>query len=70
MTQETQRLFTVEASAEYLRSIGATSVTVNFVRALISSCQVPHIQMGKRFYVTRAALDAWLTRGERRVRSG
>ena len=29
----------------YLRAIGAASVTVNFVRTLINSGQVPHIKI-------------------------
>jgi hypothetical protein len=67
VTQQ-QRLFNVQDAVGYLRSIGATSATVTFVRNLINSGQVPHIRISKRFYVTRAAMDAWLSHHERRAR--
>ena len=34
---QTQRLFTIEAAVEYLKSISRGSATVNLVRGLISS---------------------------------
>jgi len=70
MTAQTaeQRLFTIEDAARYLVSIGALGVGVHFVRSLISSGQVPHIRMGKRFYVSRGALDSWLEKNEKRSR--
>jgi len=63
---QTQRLFTIEAAVGYLKSIGAVSVTVSFVRTLISSGRVPHIRLGRRFYVSRTALDEYLARHEKR----
>lgn len=54
------RLFTVEDAAKYLQSIGATSVTICFVRTLVNSGAIPHVRMGKRFYVLRDALDLWI----------
>jgi excisionase family DNA binding protein len=63
-----RKLFDVQAAAEYLRSIGASSVTINFVRGLISSGQVPHIRIGKKFYLSRQQLDLWLEKHERRAR--
>jgi excisionase family DNA binding protein len=65
---QTQRLFTIEAAVEYLKSIGAVSATASFVRGLISSGQLPHIRIGRRFYVSRTAMDAWLTTHERKSR--
>jgi excisionase family DNA binding protein len=62
------RLFTVQDAAKYLQSIGATTVTVNFVRGLISSGQVAHLRMGKRFYISRTAIDSWLQSHERRMK--
>jgi excisionase family DNA binding protein len=61
-----QRLFSIPDAAGYLRAIGAASVTLNFVRTLISSGQIPHIRIGRRFYVTRASLETWLSTHERR----
>lgn len=63
-----QRLFNVQDAVTYLRSIGAASVTVSFVRTIIANGEVPHIKIGKRFFVTRTAMDEWLSRHERRTR--
>lgn len=63
---QARRLFDIAAAVEYLRSIGATSVTANFVRTLIGTGQVKHVRMGKKFFVTREALDAWIENHERR----
>jgi excisionase family DNA binding protein len=63
-----KRLFDIQAAAEYLRSIGATSATATFVRALITSGRIAHIKLGKKFYVSRTALDAWLVSHERRMK--
>jgi len=60
-----RRMFTVEAAADYLRSIGVTGASVNTIRALIVSCKLPHQRIGRRFYVSRTALDAWLQHHER-----
>jgi excisionase family DNA binding protein len=65
---ETQRLFTVEGAAKYLVEIGAAGVGVHFVRQLIVSGAIPHVRMGRRYYITRAALDEWLLKHERRAR--
>jgi len=64
----TLRLFTVQDAVGYLRSIGAASATENFVRTLITSGQIPRLKLGKRFYVSRNALDLWLSSRERRVK--
>jgi excisionase family DNA binding protein len=61
-------LYDVENATGYLRQLGASSVTVNFVRTLISTGQIPHLKMGKKFYVSKTALDAWISSHERRVR--
>ena len=62
------QLFDVIGSAKYLQGIGAAAASVNFIRNLIATGQIPHIRIGKKFYVTRQALDAWLSNHERRVR--
>jgi excisionase family DNA binding protein len=63
---EGRRLFDIQAAVAYLRSLGAEAVTMNFVRALVNSGQVPHVRMGRKFYVSRTALDHWITNHERR----
>jgi excisionase family DNA binding protein len=66
--REPQRLFDILSAVLYLKSLGAQGATVNFVRGLISSGQIPHIRIGKRFYISRTALDIWLASRERRAR--
>jgi excisionase family DNA binding protein len=65
---EPQRLFDILAAVAYLKNIGADGATVSFVRGLISSGQIPHLKIGKKFFVSRTALDAWLAGHERRRR--
>lgn len=62
-----QRLFDIVAAVEYLRSIGATAATKNFVRGLISTGQIPFEKIGKKFYVSREAIDGWITTHQRRA---
>jgi excisionase family DNA binding protein len=63
-----QRLFDIAGSAAYLRELGAVSCTVTFIRQLIATGQVPHVRIGKKFYVSRDALDGWIGRHERKAR--
>jgi len=63
-----RRLFDIEAAVQYLRSVGATAATKNFVRGLIASGQIAHLRVSKKFYVSRESLDAWITKHERRAR--
>lgn len=62
MSTEVQRLFDIASAAEYLRGIGATAATKNFIRRLINSGQIPHLRIGKKFYCTRESLDVWIAR--------
>jgi excisionase family DNA binding protein len=62
------KLYDIEAAVGYLRSIGASSASKNCVRTLICSGQIPHIRLGKKFYVTQSSLDSWLERHERRAK--
>ena len=62
------RLFTVEGAAAYLQSIGAAGVTVWTVRSIMASGQVPLIHIGRRLYVSKNALDDWISKHERRVK--
>jgi hypothetical protein len=63
-----QRLFDILAVVAYLKTIGANAATPNFVRGLISSGQLPHVKIGKKFFVSKGALDSWLLSHERRRR--
>jgi excisionase family DNA binding protein len=63
-----RQLFDVKAAAEYLVRLGASGASVSFVRSLIASGKVPHLKIGKKFFVYRSSVDAWLQRSERRVR--
>lgn len=60
------RVFDLPAGVEYLKSIGATAATNNFLRSLIASSQIAHLRIGRRFYVSKAALDHWISTRERR----
>jgi excisionase family DNA binding protein len=62
------QLFDIGGAVEYLKSIGASGATVCFIRGLVSSGQVPHVRIGKKFYVSREALQGWLERHEKRAR--
>lgn len=60
------RLFDIHAAAKYLQSIGATGVTHSTIRRLLNSGDLPCLKIGKRFYLSKAALDSWLLKHERR----
>jgi len=67
-TPESTRLFDIAGMVTYLHSIGAMSATPNFARGLITSGAIPHIRIGRKFFVTREALDVWIERHQRRPR--
>jgi excisionase family DNA binding protein len=63
---EPRRIFDIIGAVAYLRSIGADSATVTWLRAHIATGEIPHVKVGKKFYCSRSALDQWLERHERR----
>jgi hypothetical protein len=63
-----RRLFDILAAVAYLRSLGATSATTNFVRGLIGRGEIPHLKISKKFYVKKGSLDRWIETRERRTR--
>lgn len=63
------RVFDIPAAVAYVRSLGATGVSVSTIRGEIATGRIPHIKLGKKFYVSMASLDAWITRSERRARA-
>jgi excisionase family DNA binding protein len=69
MSQDAPRLYDIAGIVGYLQSVGATAATATFVRGLINSGKLPHLKIGKAFYVSKAALDGWLGKAELRRRS-
>ena len=64
-----QQLFDVKDAAAYLEALGAKGITVNFIRSLITSGQLAFRQMGKKFFISKSTLDAWLSRSEKKRRA-
>jgi excisionase family DNA binding protein len=64
-----RRLFDICSAVEYLRGIGASGVTVTCVRRMISSGELPHVRLGKKFYISQGAIEAWLVKSEKRNRA-
>lgn len=62
----TSQLFDVKAACDYLKSIGVSGATVNSTRTIFA--QIPRVQIGKRHYVSRENLDAWISNRQRRPR--
>jgi excisionase family DNA binding protein len=60
------KLFDIGGAVEYFHEIGATAVTKNFIRNLIATGGIPHLKLGKKFYISKDSLDAWISRHERR----
>jgi hypothetical protein len=60
------RAFDITGAVAYLKGLGFDAATPNFIRSLVSRRQVPHIKLGKKFYLTRIALDGWLAKNEGR----
>jgi excisionase family DNA binding protein len=67
-TAGTLNAFDIRGSVNYLKAIGYDAATETFIRTLISRGQLSHVRVGRKFYVSRASLDAWLARAERRAR--
>jgi hypothetical protein len=63
-----RRLFDIVSAAGYLQAIGATSATPKFVRTLVADGDLPHLKIGKKFYISKTSIDSWLLRHERRTR--
>jgi hypothetical protein len=65
---DARQLFDILAAVAYLCTLGADSATPNFVRGLITSSAIPHLKIGKKFYVRREDLDGWIANHARRRR--
>jgi excisionase family DNA binding protein len=66
---ETLRFFDIQGAAMYANSIGLSGVTSYTIRGAISAGRLPCIKVGKKFHISKSAIDAWLARAEKRVRS-
>ena len=53
-----RRLFDIAGAVDYLRSIGATAATRNFVRAIIGRGEVAHVRVGENF---SSPATPWIT---------
>jgi hypothetical protein len=60
----TPQLFDVKAACDHLKSIGVSAATVSSTRTIFA--QVPHIRIGKRFYVSKESLERWIDQRQRR----
>jgi len=67
-TPQSPTLLDVIAAVAYFKSIGAKTASVNFVRTLIASGQLPYTQIGKAFYVSRSDIEQWISRRAKRAR--
>jgi excisionase family DNA binding protein len=63
------KYFDIPAAVEYVRSIGLSGVTPWTIRMAINSGRLAHIREGKRFYVSKSAVDSWLAKAEKRTRT-
>lgn len=69
MDEKQERLvYDIKNAVAYLHLLGAKAATVTFVRSLINSGAIPHIKIGKAFYVSKTSIDAWLVKAEKRNR--
>jgi hypothetical protein len=69
MTDTAPRVFDLAAAVTYVRSLGATGVTIHTIRSEINAGRIACTKLGKKFYVSKTALNAWILRAERRVRA-
>jgi excisionase family DNA binding protein len=61
-----RKLFDIGGCAQHFRDLGAKGATPWFVRGLIARGELKYIRIGKKFYISERAIDAWLDRAERR----
>jgi excisionase family DNA binding protein len=62
------RLLSIHDAAKYLGEIGAGAVSVNFIRTIIASGQIPHLKIGRKFFVTVDSIRRWIETREKRTR--
>jgi excisionase family DNA binding protein len=65
---EQPHVFDLAAAVVYVRGLGATGVTIHTIRSEIAAGRIPRIRIGKKFYLSKTALDAWISQAERRAK--
>jgi len=63
-----KKFFNIPTAVEHLKSVGVETACEYMVRRLIVTGQIAHIRLGKSYYVSQAALDAWLSNHERKAK--
>jgi hypothetical protein len=67
-TVETPKYFNIADAAAYLKSIGIDAATPWYVASLIRRGKLPRTRAGRKFYVSKTALNGLLAKNELRVR--
>jgi excisionase family DNA binding protein len=60
MEQTERTIFDDIGACEYLRRLGAVTVTPNFVHTLFRSGELKAKRVGRKLHVSKADLDSWL----------
>lgn len=68
-TNTAKALLSPETAALLLKELGAEGATPRFIADLIRSGELRAIRIGRRKFVRRESLDAWLVRAEKKVRA-
>ena len=63
-----RRAFTFTSGAEYMRSAGFDGVTSWTLRRLAATGTLKRLKLGRRYFLTREALDELVNRLERRAK--
>lgn len=67
MSADTPQLLDVDKAVAYFHSIGATAATKTFVRRLMATGEIPRERISKKFYISRADVDLWVSKHLRRA---
>jgi excisionase family DNA binding protein len=62
------RLFDLAGSVAYFKQVGAEAATHNFVRELVVTGAIPHLKIGRKYYLSQKSIDEWIERNNRRSR--
>jgi excisionase family DNA binding protein len=65
---DSPRLFDLTGSVAYFHQVGAEAATRNFVRELVATGAIPHVKIGRKFYISKQSIDAWIEKNDRRTR--
>ena len=65
-----QRLLDRYDAQTYMRQLGISGVSPRIFFTLIANGEIPRVRVGRKYFITREALDGWIARNERRVPKG